>query len=82
MSHPILVAALVEDRYRRCRCGAIAQLPCSSCRKCRAAAVWRRESDRASRFSATGCPRAGIARARLLAWITPLLQIISKGAEN
>lgn len=82
MSHPFLVAALAEDRYRRCPCGAVDQLPRDPCRKCRAAAAWRRESVRASRRSATGHSRAGFTRARLLASITPLLQIISKGAEN
>ena len=82
MSHPVLIAALAEDRYHQCPCGAVAQQPRDPCRKCRAAAVLRRESARASRRSATGHARGEFTQARLLAWITSLLQIISKRAEN
>ena len=45
MNHPILIAALVEDRRRRCPCGAVAQQPYGLCRECQAAAIWRRETD-------------------------------------
>ena len=52
MNHPILVAALAEDRRRRCPCGAVAQQPYGLCRGCRAAAVWRHETARSSRRAA------------------------------
>ena len=44
MNHPILVAALAEDRRRRCPCGAVAQQPYGLCRECQAVAVWRRKT--------------------------------------
>lgn len=82
MSHPILVTALAENRRRRCPCGAVAPLTCGPCCKCRTAAAWRHEFVRTSRFGAAGYAPARITTTRLLSWITPLLQIISKGAEN
>ncbi len=82
MSHPILIAALAEDRHRQCPCGAVAQQPCGPYRKCQTAVLWRRESACGSRRTATDYVRAGLTKARLRTWITPLLQIISKGAEN
>jgi hypothetical protein len=33
--HPVLVAALAEDRHWRCLCGAITQQPYRLCRSCR-----------------------------------------------
>ena len=33
--HPILVAALAEDRHQRCPCGAVTQQPHRLCRGCR-----------------------------------------------
>ena len=82
MSHPILIAALAEDRRRRCPCGAVAQQPYGLCRECRAVAVWRRETDtdeapRRSQLDTCRNPKA-----RLLARVASLLQIISKGAES
>ena len=46
MNHPILIAALAEDRRRRCPCGAVAQQPYGLCRECQAVAAWRRETAR------------------------------------
>ena len=82
MNHPILVAALAEDRRRQCPCGAVAQQPYGLCRECRAVAVWRHETARTSRRAASRWTRAGTAKARLLAWVASLLQIIGKGAES
>ena len=39
--HPILVAALVEDRSRFCPCGAVFDQPNQLCRKCFASMTWR-----------------------------------------
>ena len=82
MNHPILIAALAEDRRRRCPCGAVAQQPYGLCRECQAAAVWRRETTRTSRRATPGWTRAGTVKARLFARVASLLQIISKGAES
>ena len=49
MNHQILVAALAEDRRRRCPCGAVAQQPYGLCREYQAVAGWRRETKRTRR---------------------------------
>ena len=82
MNHPILVAALAEDRRRQCSCGVVTQEPNGTCRGCRAAAVSRHEAARSSRRTASRWTPAGIAKARLFAWAASLLQIIGKGAES
>ena len=82
MNHPILIAALVEDRRRRCPCGAVTQQPYGLCRECQAVAVWRCETARTRRRAAPTWTRAGTVKARLLARAASLLQIISKGVES
>ena len=82
MNHPILVAALAEDRRRQCSCGAVTQEPNGTCRRCRAAAVSRHDTARSSRRIASCWTPAGIAKARVFAWVASLLQIIGKGAES
>ena len=82
MNHPILVAALAEDRRRRCPCGAVAQQPYGLCRECQAVAAWRRETARTRRRAAPTWTHAGTVKARLFARVASLLQIISKGAES
>ena len=82
MSHPILVAALTEERRRRRPCGAAAQQRYGLCRECQAVAVWRRETEQTRRHGAPDWTRAGTLKARLLALVASLLQIISKGAES
>ena len=79
MSHPILVAALAEDRRRWCPCGAAAQQRYGLCREYRAVAVWRRETEQARRH---GVPTWTALKARLLARVASLLRTISKGAES
>jgi hypothetical protein len=82
MSHPILVAALAEDRPRWCPCGAAAQQRDGLCRECQAVAVWRCETEQTRRHGAPNWTRAGALKVRLLALVTSLLQVISKGAES
>jgi hypothetical protein len=82
MNHPILVAALAEDRRRQCSCRAVTQAPNGMCRGCRIAAVARHEAPPSSRRAASRCMPAGVAKARLFAWATSLLQIRGKGAES
>ncbi len=82
MNHPILIAALVEDRRRRCPCGAAAQQPYGLCRECQATAAWRRKTERTGRRTAPNRTRAGTTVARLFARVASLLQIIGKGAES
>jgi hypothetical protein len=82
MNHPILIAAFVEDRRRRCPCEEVAQQPYGLCRECQAVAVWRRETEGTRRRGARNWTLAGTLKARLLALVASLLQIISKGAES
>lgn len=82
MSYSILIAALVKDRRRRYRCGAVAPQPYGLCREYQAVAVWRRETERARRRGAPNWTRAETLKARLFARVASLLQITSKGAEN
>ena len=82
MSHPILVAALTEEHRRRCPCGATAQQRDGLCRTCRAVAVWRRETEQTRRHGTPNWTRARTLKARLLARVTSLLQVIGKGAES
>jgi hypothetical protein len=82
MDHPILVAALAEDRRRQYSCGAVTQKPNGMCRQCHAATVSRHEIARSSCRTTSRWPTAGIAKARIFAWVASLLQIIGKGAES
>jgi hypothetical protein len=82
MNHPILVAALAEDRRRQCSCGAVTQKPNGMCHRCRAAAVSRHETAMSSCRTTSRWTPVGIAKARLFAWVAWLLQIIGKGAEG
>ena len=82
MNHPMLVAALAAGRRHQCPCGAVTQRPSSLCRKCRAAATWRRETVWMSCRTNPSWTRDGTARVRLLAWMASLGHNISKGAEN
>ena len=82
MNHPILVAALVEDRRHQCPCGTFAQQPHGLCRECQAVAAWRRETTRTSRRASPSWTHAGTGEAHLFARVASLLQIIGKGAES
>jgi hypothetical protein len=82
MNHPILIAALVGDRRRRCSWGVVAQQPYGLCCECQAVRVWRRDTERTRRSGAPNWTRAGGLKTRLLAWVASLLQIIGKGAES
>jgi hypothetical protein len=82
MNHPILIAALVEDRRRRCSCGMVAQQPYGLCHECQAVTGWRRHTERTRRRGDPNRTRAGSLKAWLLAWVASLLQIIGKGAES
>jgi hypothetical protein len=82
MNHQILVAALAEDRHRRCPCGAVASQPHGLCRACEAVAVWRYEAKRTRRRSTPDWTRTGTLKAPLLARVASLLQIIGKRVES
>ena len=82
MSHPILIAALVEDRRRRCPCGAVAQQPYGLCRECRQPLSGVARPRRTRRHGAPDWARAGTLKARFFARVASLLQIIGKGAES
>ena len=82
MNHPILAAALVENRRRRCPCGAVAQQPYGLCRQCQATAVRRRETTWTSHRATPSWTHAGTAKARLFARVPSLLQIVGKGTKS
>jgi hypothetical protein len=82
MNHPILVAALAEDRRRQCSCGAVTQEPNGTCRGCRAVAASRHETAWSGRRTISRWAPARAAKARLFAWAASLLQVIGKGAES
>ena len=82
MNHPILVAALAEDRRRQCSCVAVTQEPNGTCRGCRAAAVSRHETVRSRRRTTSHWTPARVAKARLFGRAASLLRIIGKGAES
>ncbi len=82
MNHPILLAALAEDRSRQCSFGAVTPKPYGMCRGWQAAAVSRHETARSSPRAAPRWTHAGTAKARLFARVGSLRQIIGKGAES
>ena len=82
MNHPILIAALVEDRRHRCPSGTFAQQPHGLCHECQAVAVWRHETTRTSHRTSPSWTHAGTGKAHLFARVASLLQIIGKGAES
>jgi hypothetical protein len=82
MTHPILIAALVEDRRHRCPCGTFAQQPYGLYRECQVVAAWPRETTRTSRRANPSRTHAGTGKAHLFARVASLLQIIGKGAES
>ena len=82
MNHPILVAALAEDRRRQCSCGAVTQEPNGMCRGRPVATASRHETARSSRRATSRWTPARVAKARLFGWAASLLQIIGKGAES
>ena len=82
MNHPILIAALVEDQRRGCPCGAVTPQPSGLCRACQAVAAWRRETQQTRCHEAADWTRAANLKARLLARVASLFQIIGKGLEN
>ena len=78
--HPILIAALAEDRRRRCPCGAITQdaTACPRMPGSRGLAT----QDLYGRGSALPTTHARTAKAWLLARVASLLQPTTKGAES
>ena len=81
--HPNLIAALVEDRRRSCRCGAVASQSQQPCRRCLAHMIWRRHASQCSRstakYQANGRSRAW---SRTLATAASMLRIRAKGARS
>ena len=77
--HPNLIAALVEDRRKSCRCGAVASQPQQACRKCLAHMIWRRHASRCSRSTAKHqANRRSRAWSRILATAASMLRIRAK----
>lgn len=82
MNHPIFIAALVEERRRRCPCGTVAPQLYGLCRECQAVAVSHRGTERTRQCDALSWIPVRTLKARLLAQVASLLQIIGKGAES
>jgi hypothetical protein len=80
--HPILIAALAEDRRRRCPCGAVAQRNYGLCHECQAVTAWRQETVW-TRYHAIPCwTRARTGKAQLVARVASLLHLIGGKAES
>jgi hypothetical protein len=81
--HPDLLAALADDRRRRCPCGAVTEHSYSLCRKCHARVLWRRKTTRTSRRTSRHlAARQARAGARRFAHAMSLLNPGSRGGEN
>jgi hypothetical protein len=81
--HPNLIAALVEDRRRSCRCGAVTSQPQQPCPKCLTHMIWRRHASQCSRRTAKNpANRRSRAWSRILATATSMLRIRVKGARS
>ena len=83
MNHPILVAALAEDRRRQCSCGAVTHKPNGMCRRLpRSRSLATRAPHGRAVGTASHWTPARVAKARLFGWAASLLQIIGKGAQG
>ena len=81
--HPNLITALVEDRRRSCRCGAVTSQPQQPCPKCLAHMVWRRLASQWSRSTAKHqANRRPCVWSRILATATSMLRIRAKGVRS
>jgi len=80
--HPILITALVEDRWRRCPCGAGAQRRYGLCRGGRVAAVWWPERARTRHRAVPSWICAMAARVRLFARVASGIRLSSRKAES
>jgi hypothetical protein len=79
--HPILIAALANDRHRLCFCDSVAQRPDRLCRNChRRHYLLLQDVAASSQCSVLGVGK--IRRALPFAWVSPLLQSISKGCQD
>jgi hypothetical protein len=79
--HPILVAALAEDRHQRCSCGAVTQQPHCLCRGCRRECL--EMQDHATAPSRRSPLNAHLFRnATPFACVRSLLQSISTGCQG
>jgi hypothetical protein len=80
--HPIFVAALAEDRHRRCPCGAVTQQPYRPCRNCRRGHHGRLQDSAAAPSRRSPLGTGQIRRALSFARVLSPLQSISKGAKG
>ena len=81
--HPSLIAALIEDRRRSCRCGAATDKPYQLCRKCLSRMIWRRRISELSWSVVRRQPsRRARAWARTLAAATSMRRVLAKGARS
>jgi hypothetical protein len=79
--HPILVAALAEDRPRRCPCGAVTQQPYRLCHGRRRQCL--EMQDQTSAASRRSPLNACLFRnAPPFAWVLSLLQSAGKGRQG
>ena len=81
--HPDLLAALADERRRRCPCGAATEHPYSLCCKCHARVLWRRRTTRTGRHTSRHLAhRQAREGARRFARAMSLLKAGNEGAEN
>jgi len=80
--HPILVAALAEDRHRCCPCGAVTQQPyrlCSGCRHGQHLDIRDHPTAPSRRYPLSALH---ILKAPIIARVVSLIQNASKGTEG
>jgi hypothetical protein len=75
-----LISTLAEQRRRQCPCGAVAERPFGSCRKCQARNAWRRKTATPRRRGNRGRSARRVHNsARFLADVLALPAITSNG---
>jgi len=80
MHNLTLIVALAAQRRRQCPCGAVAERPFGSCRKCQARKAWRRKTTTPRRKANRGrSARRVHDSARFLAYVPTLATITSNG---
>jgi hypothetical protein len=80
--HPMLVAALAEDRHRHCPCGAVIQQLYRLCRACRRECLEMQDHATALSWRSPLNARLFQNAPPPFAWVLPLLQSASKGRQG
>jgi hypothetical protein len=81
--YPNLIAAVVEDRRRSCRCGLATSQLHEPCRRCYARISWRRRTNQRSQsVGKNEAKRRARAWTWVLAMAASVLRVLAKGARS